>query len=314
MHTHTLDHWRHVHEFSNLHKSGEQRTAQVLILTVMTMAVEIVAGAMFGSMSLLADGWHMGTHVAAFMIALFAYGYARKHQNNLLFTFGTGKVSVLGGFASAIALAAVALLMAVESLQRIFSPQIIHFEEAIGVAILGLLVNVVCAFLLARHHDHDHDSHGHHHDHNMKAAYLHVLADALTSLLAIIALFCGKMFGWHQLDPVMGIVGAVVITHWAYGLVRETAPILLDKAPAELDNSLITKAIEGDSDNRICDLHLWRVGPNEYSVILSLVTHFPKPADHYKKLLCNLPKLSHVTVEVHHCSSQPCVVPQTITP
>jgi cation diffusion facilitator family transporter len=303
MHTQTLARWQHNHDFAILHEKGSPRTTQVLVLTALTMVVEIVAGAMSGSMALLADGWHMGTHVAAFMITLFTYNYARRHRDNALFAFGAGKVGVLGGFASAVALAVVALVMAVESLQRIFEPRPIHFEEAIGVAILGLVVNVVCAFLLESHHDHD----GHHHDHNLKAAYLHVLADALTSVLAIIALVSGKMLGWHQLDPIMGMVGALVITHWAYGLLQDTAPILLDKNREEDDKLLILKTIENDADNRVADLHLWKVGPDAHAVIVSLVTHFPRPIEHYKALLGNVPGLSHVTVEVNHCPEQPCV-------
>lgn len=311
MHTQTLAQWQHSHDFALLHKKGARRTTQVLVLTALTMVVEIVVGAMSGSMALLADGWHMGTHVAAFMITLFTYNYARKHHGNALFAFGAGKVGVLGGFASAIALAVVALVMAVESLQRIFEPRPIHFEEAIGVAILGLIVNVVCAFLLESHHDHGHDHGAHHHDHNLKAAYLHVLADAFTSVLAIIALVSAKMFGWHQLDPLMGIVGAVVITYWAYGLLKETAPILLDKNREEDDKLFIMETIENDADNRVADLHLWKVGPDAYAVIVSLVTHFPRPSEHYKALLRNVPRLSHITVEVNHCSGQPCVAVET---
>jgi cation diffusion facilitator family transporter len=312
MHTQTLAQWQHSHDFAILHKKGARRTQQVLVLTALTMVVEIVVGAMSGSMALLADGWHMGTHVAAFMITLFTYNYARKHHGNALFAFGAGKVGVLGGFASAIALAVVALVMAVESLQRIFEPRPIHFEEAIGVAILGLIVNVVCAFLLESHHDHGaHDHDAHHHDHNLKAAYLHVLADAFTSVLAIIALVSAKMFGWHQLDPLMGIVGAVVITNWAYGLLKETAPILLDNKPEEDDKLFIMETIENDADNRVADLHLWKVGPDAYAVIVSLVTHFPRPIENYKALLRDFPKLSHITVEVNHCSGQPCVAVET---
>lgn len=307
MHTKTLVPWQHDHDFALLHKKGEARTRQVLVITALTMIVEIVAGTRFGSMALLADGWHMGTHVAAFMITIFAYRYARKHAKNPLFTFGAGKVGVLGGFASAIALAVVALVMAAESIQRMLMPQVIHFEEAIGVAILGLLVNVVCAFLLESHHEH----HDHHHDHNLKAAYLHVLADAFTSVLAIIALVSGKMFGWHQLDPVMGIVGALVITRWSYGLLQETAPILLDSTRDEHDKLFIMKTIEEDADNRVVDLHLWKVGPDAYAVIVSLVTHFPRPTEHYKNLLLKIPGLAHVTVEVHQCQGESCSTPQT---
>ncbi len=314
MHTHTLETWQHNHDFAVIHEKGERRTTQVLIMTAVTMVVEIIAGVLFGSMALLADGWHMGTHVAAFIIAIFAYKYARKHENNPLFTFGTGKVTVLGGFASAIALAVVALVMSIESIQRIINPQKIYFNEAIGVATLGLLVNIICAFILQGHHDHSHENqqthHDHHHDHNLKAAYLHVLADALTSLLAIIALISGKIFGWNWLDPIIGIIGALLITRWSYSLLKETGPILLDENIEESHKADIKAKVESDSDNRISDLHLWKVGPDDYAAIISLVTHFPKPVDHYKNLLKDIHKLSHITIEVNQCMSAPCVVPK----
>ena len=295
MHLQTLENWQHSHDFAAIHEKGERRTTQVLILTAITMVIEIIAGVVFGSMALLADGWHMGTHVAAFMITIFAYKYARKHANNPEFTFGTGKVSVLGGFASAIALAVVALVMSVESIQRIINPQEIHFNEAIGVATLGLIVNIVCAFLLQGHHDHKH------HDHNLKAAYFHVMADALTSVLAIVALLAGKIFGWNWLDPIIGIVGALVITRWSYILLKETSPILLDGSIEKDNKSAIKVKIESDSDNRISDLHLWKVGPDDYAVIISLVTHFPKPTEHYKELLKDFHELSHITIEINKC-------------
>ncbi|HHB91771.1 MAG TPA: cation transporter [Thioploca sp.] len=303
MHLHTLNKWQHSHNFVNAHEYGEKRTLQVLILTTLTMVVEIIAGSIFGSMALLADGWHMGTHVAAFTIAIFVYRYARKHADNPAFTFGTGKVSVLGGFASAIALAVVALVMVVESTQRIFEPQIIQFNEAIAVAVLGLLINIASAFILRDNHHH-----GEHHDHNLKAAYFHVLADALTSLLAIIALFAGKYFGWNWLDPIMGIVGAVIITRWSYGLVQETSPILLDASIEEKYKIAIKNAIEQDSDNLITDLHIWRVGANHYAAIISLMTHFPKSSEYYKKLLQNFNKLSHITIEINQCLDKDCVI------
>ena len=308
MHIQTLEAWQHNHDFAVIHEKGERRTTQVLVLTATTMVIEIIAGAVFGSMALLADGWHMGTHVAAFMITIFAYKYSRKHENNPLFTFGTGKVSVLGGFASAIALAVVALVMCIESIQRIFNPQDIHFNEAIGVAALGLFVNVLCAFLLQGRRDHVHEHEHQHHDHNLKAAYFHVLADSLTSLLAIVALLSGKMFGWNWLDPIMGIIGALVITRWSYILLKETSPILLDENIEESNKSLIKAKVESDSDNRISDLHLWKVGPNDYAVIISLVTHFPKPVEHYKGLLQDIHNLSHITIEVNQCMAEPCVV------
>ena len=305
MHIYTLDKWKHSHDFSVIHKHGERRTFQVLILTALTMVVEIVAGSVYGSMALLADGWHMGTHVAAFFVTIFAYRYARKNAKNPAFTFGTGKVSVLGGFSSAIFLALVALVMMVESVQRIFIPHDIHFNEAIFVAVIGLAVNIVSAFILQG--SHDNHANEHHQDHNLKAAYFHVLADALTSVLAIIALVAGKYLGWNQLDPIMGIVGAAVITRWAYGLIKETSPVLLDSSIEKEYKNTLKTTIEKDSDNRISDMHIWKIGPDHYAAIISIVTHYPKSPDHYKKLLDDIQKLSHITVEIIHPVSKPCI-------
>ena len=311
MHAHSLNAWQHPHDFAVIQEHGEKRTLQVLIITAVTMLFEIGAGMAYGSMALLADGWHMGTHVAAFMITIFAYRFAQKHADSKAFAFGTGKVSVLGGFASAIALIVVALFMLIESGQRILAPQPIHFNEAIGVAALGLLVNIACAFLLQDHHDHDHghdeDDHHHHHDHNLKAAYLHVMADALTSVLAIGALISGKYFGWHWLDPLMGIVGALVISRWAYSLVRETGGILLDGSINAATLGAIKEKIEGALDNRIADMHIWKVGPAHYAAILSIVTHYPQKIGYYKELLRDFPNLAHLTVEIHTCEGETCV-------
>jgi len=318
MHIHTLANWQHDHDFSVVNEKGERRTQYVLMLTAITMVVEIIAGSVYGSMALLADGWHMGTHVAAFMITIFAYRYARKHAENPAYAFGTGKVSVLGGFASAVALAVVALIMLLESMQRIIDPQIIHFNEAIAVASLGLFINIVSALLLKDdHHHHHHEHHGehqyhhHHHDHNLTAAYMHVLADALTSLLAIVALVSGKYFGWNWLDPVMGIVGAIIITRWSYGLLRQTSPILLDGSIEQAYQSAIKETIEKDSDNLVSDIHIWKVGANHYAAIISLVTQFPKTTQYYKELLADFHKLSHITIEVNACEGDICVTPGT---
>jgi len=313
MHTHTLDNWQHRHDFAVIHEHGERRTLQVLVLTAVTMVIEIIAGTIYGSMALLADGWHMGTHVAAFMITIFAYRYARRHADDPAFAFGTGKVSVLGGFASAIALAVVALMMGIESIQRIIQPQEIHFNEAIGVAVLGLIVNIVSAFILqGRHghsHSHDHAPHHDHHDHNLRAAYMHVLADALTSLLAITALTAGKFLGWAWLDPFMGIVGAAVITRWAYSLLTDTSPTLLDGSIDEQCRQDIRQAIEKDLDNRVADMHIWKVGPADFAAIISLVTHYPQQVEHYRALLQEFPELSHITIEINICETEPCIVP-----
>jgi cation diffusion facilitator family transporter len=313
MHIHTLDRWRHQHDFGFIHEKGEQRTKQVLAITAATMIVEIIAGSMFGSMALLADGWHMGTHAAAFAITIFAYQYSRKHAGNRAFTFGTGKVSVLGGFASAIALAVVALFMGFESVHRFFTPSRIQFNQAIIVAVVGLAVNLICAVLLQGRHDHHHPHDDHHHDHdhhhdlNLRGAYLHVLADALTSVLAIAALTFGKFFGWFWLDPLMGVVGALVITRWSYGLLQETSGILLDKNIDKDIIAAIQKKIEVEEDNRVADLHVWKLGPRDYGAILSLVTHYPKDPEHYKTMLSDFHQLAHITVEVNQGQGDPCV-------
>lgn len=312
MHIHTLDKWQHSHDYTIKNESGERRTYYVLILTALTMVAEILAGSIYGSMALLADGWHMGTHVAAFLITIYAYRYAHTHKNDPRYAFGTGKVNVLGGFASAVALAVVALVMMVESLHRFVEPQTISFNESIAVAFLGLTVNIASMFLLKDHHhhhghSHEHDHHHHDHDHNLKAAYLHVLADALTSMFAIFALLFGKFLGWVWLDPLMGIVGAIIITRWSIGLLRETGPILLDGSiDSEYQEKVKTK-LEADSDNRITDIHIWKIGANHYAAIISLVTHYPKPTEHYKALLKGFERLSHVTVEVNVCNEEPCL-------
>ncbi|MEZ4600034.1 MAG: CDF family Co(II)/Ni(II) efflux transporter DmeF [Syntrophotaleaceae bacterium] len=316
MHIHKLEEWRHGHNFFEHREENEKNTQKVMGLTAFTMVIEIVAGLVFGSMALLADGWHMGTHVAAFMITLFAYRYSRKNVNNPAFSFGTGKINVLGGFASAVALAVVALIMAIESVSRFFAPVDIHYGQSMLVAAGGLVVNVVCAFLLHgnhghHHHSHDHDHedepHDHHEDHNLKAAYFHVLADALTSVLAIVALLFGKMFGWWALDPTMGIVGALVITRWSWSLLKESGAILLDASvPSGLRNK-IRQAIEAEADNRITDLHVWKIDPHHMAAIITLVTHHPRPTDEYRKLLAGFEKLKHVTFEVINCEDKPCI-------
>jgi cation diffusion facilitator family transporter len=313
MHLQTLDSWRHSHNFLVDTGRAEKNTTRVILLTGAMMVIEIVAGMVFGSMALLADGWHMATHVAAFGITLFVYRYARTHADNPQFTFGTGKVSVLGGFASAVALAVVALVMALESGLRMWQPETIHFNEAIGVAVAGLVVNLVSGVLLHEQHHHEEpardtiDDHEHHHDHNLRAAYLHVLADALTSVLAIVALTVGKYSGWVWLDPAMGLVGAGVIGRWAYGLLRDTGSILLDGGADAPTLAAIRQAIEADADNRLTDLHVWHIAPNAYSAGLALVTHSPQEPDHYKRLLRHVPHLDHILVEVNPCPGESCL-------
>lgn len=305
--------WTHKHEFAEHNSSGERNTAIVLLLTVVTMFAEIIAGTIYGSMALLADGWHMGTHAAAFLITLFAYRYARKHANSPSFSYGTGKVSVLGGFTSAVALGLVALVMLIESGVRLVNPQNIHFDQAIMVAVIGLVVNVVSVFLLKDHHSHDHShghSHGHshehnhshgHEDHNLKAAYFHVLADALTSLLAIGALLLGKYMGLNWLDPVMGIVGAVIISRWAWGLMHQTAPILLDASMKQKSLAEIKLLVESNGDSLV-DLHVWKVSADHYAASLIVVSESDANCGDIKQRLADIKALSHVTVEVHQVS------------
>ncbi|PZU93144.1 MAG: cation transporter [Leptolyngbya sp.] len=315
MHIHSLEQWQHSHIFSAEKNQAENRTKVVLFLTAITMVVEVLAGTVFGSMALLADGWHMATHVAAFGIAVFAYQYARRHAQDAKYTFGTGKVSVLGGFTSAVVLAIIAFIMALESIVRLFQPQSIQFNEAIYVAAIGLAVNLISAVLLQDHHDyssHDghHQDHHHHHDQNLRAAYVHVLADALTSIFAIAALFSGKFWGWVWMDAAMGLIGALVISRWAYGLVRETGSILLDGAIDKPIKLKIVSAIEQDADNRVTDLHVWKLSENHMATTVSLITHYPKAPDYYKSLLSHIPGLSHVLIEVNLCQGEPCVQPR----
>ena len=227
--------------------------------------------------------------MAALGIAAFAYWYARRHAEDPAYSFGTGKVSALGGFASAVTLAAVALLMIFESVQRLLSPIPIQYTQAMIVAVLGLAVNVACALMLR--HDHDH------HDLNLRAAYIHVMADALTSICAIAALACGRLWGWQWLDPVMGMAGGAIIAVWAWGLLKETGGILLDAGQEPGLTAEIYRAIEADSDNRITDLHVWQVGPSSWAAIVAIATHNPRSSEYYKNLLAHLHQLSHITVE-----------------
>lgn len=287
------------------YKKAEKKTKFVLALTALTMAAEITAGIFYGSMALLADGWHMATHVAAFMITVFAYRYARKHARNTRFSFGTGKVGVLGGFASAVTLAVVAVVMAMESLKYLFEPQSIRFNEAILVAGIGLFVNLLCALILMDRHGHRHsDGHEHAHDHNLEAAFFHVLADALTSVLAIGALLSGKYYGLNWLDPAMGILGALIVLRWSMTLLKKTGPILLDGSIEENYTAAIKMTLENDSDNRVADLHVWQIGPMQYAAIIALATRFPKPPSHYKALLADFHRIKHITVEVRNLSQQ----------
>src|SRR5216117_338785 len=301
---HRTDHsrFRKAHDFVPDFSHTERRTRIVIGITAAMMVVEIAVGLMSHSIALLADGWHMSTHVIAFLITAVDYYLARRHATNVRFSFGTGKIGVLGGFTSAVVLAIVAFLMAGESVHRLFVPLEIHFNEAIGIACLGLLVNLGCAVLLAdRHHDHGGGS-SHREDLNLRAAYLHVLADAFTSVLAITALTGGKFFGWAWLDPVVGIIGSGVVFSWAYTLLRDTSGILLDRTPASSDlPSEIRRAVESDGDSLVTDLHVWQVGIGKYAAMISVVAHEPRSCDAYRALLRGHQELVHVTVETQHC-------------
>lgn len=297
--------WRHSHNFVPFsHERGERQTRIVIVLTAAMMVVEIAAGSVFNSMALLADGWHMASHASALSITAFAYLYARLHANNSRYSFGTWKVSVLGGYSSAVVLALIAALIVWESLGRFFEPLDISFDEAILVAGVGLLVNLFSVYLLREEpHEHEH-SHGghHHHDHNRHAAYLHVLADTLTSGTAIFALLTGKYFGWVWMDPLMGIVGSIVIARWSYGLLRDTSGILLDgSVPTETFDSIREALEDGASGDLVADLHVWPLGPGKLAVIASIVSDHPRDPDDYKELLADRPELVHITVEVNLC-------------
>ena len=303
--------WRPSHDYRPLEKGAEERTWAVVLLTGLTMIAEIASGYLFNSMALLADGWHMASHMVAIGMSAIAYMLARRYAHDRRFAFGTWKVEVLAGFASALVLVMVALAMIGESLLRLWTPAPISFDEALWVAAIGLVVNLCSAWLLREqphhhaHHDHDHD-----HDHkpgkdlNRHAAFIQVLTDALTSVAAIVALLGGKFFGWGWLDPLMGIVGALIILVWAKGLLRETTRVLLDR---EMDDPLVGQVqarLECVPDTEVVDLHLWRVGRAQYGCIFSVVTHQPYTADHYKAQLAGFPRLVHVTAEINRCDKR----------
>jgi len=307
MKTDDLSQWTHGHDFTGEFDAAEKNTRRVLWLTAAMMVIEIVGGMKLRSMALFADGWHMGTHVAAFAISAGAYWLARRHAGDERYSFGTGKIGVLGAYTSAIILGIVALYMFGESLLRLFHPQPVAFREAIPIACLGLTVNIVSALFLSRGHSHHHhgETHGHAHRHggedlNLRAAYVHVIADAVTSILAIVALSCGKAFGWTWLDPACGIAGSMVIGQWSLSLIASTQTILLDCEPRTSDlSSEIRKTLGNYKDTRICDLHIWQVGVNRFSAIISIVTGHPEAPEVYKQMLAEHEELEHVTVEVN---------------
>jgi cation diffusion facilitator family transporter len=301
--------WTHDHVYLGQHHGrAESRTRFVVYLTAAFMVVEIVAGLLFGSMALLADGVHMATHVGALGLAAWAYWMARRHAKNRYFTFGSGKFGDLAGFASALILGIIAIGIGFESVTRIYEPVPIQYLEAMIVAALGLGVNIASAVML--HDDHDHaDEAGHHHDHNLRAAYVHVLADAATSLLALAALGLGAAFGWSALDPIVGVLGAVVISRWAVQLVKQTSLVLLDVEDHPELAGDIRKTLEQELGLQVADLHLWRLGPGHRGLIVSLVSAAPCTADEIKNVLrARHTGLSHVTIEVAVCEE--CAPPQ----
>jgi cation diffusion facilitator family transporter len=324
----TLARWRHDHSFGqDRRRPGETRTQIVIAITATMMVVEIAAGVLFGSMALLADGLHMASHAVALGINAYAYAYARRHAHDAGYSFGTGKVNTLGGFTGAVLLAAFALLMASESVQRLVVPVPIAFDQAIWVAVLGLVVNGVSMLILGHHHGHeprqhvheyDHDDHHHdhdydhgddhghsaalhtaEHDHNLVSAYLHVLADALTSVLAIGALLAAKYLGFTWMDPVMGLVGAALVARWSFGLLKATSAVLLDRNAPPAACAAVRQALEGTDGNRVVDLHVWCIGLNLYAAALTVVTPNPRPPEHYKALLPPELNIVHATIEVH---------------
>lgn len=334
MHTHSLDRWSHPHVFLGAsHARNERRVWAVVALTAAMMLGEIVGGTYFGSLAVVADGWHMATHVVALAVAALAYRYARRHAGDARYSFGTGKVGDLAAFGSAVALALVALAIGYESVARLLAPIPIAYGEAIAVASLGLAVNVGSAFLLRDEphaHGHDPDHHrGHAHDYeaarderlpphdhahsrgpvavahadnNLRAAYVHVIADAATSVLAVVGLVVAATFGRAFVDPLVGLAGTAVILRWSYGLSRDAGRVLVDAVPDHALERAVRERLERTGD-RITDLHLWRVGPGHYSAIVSIVTHAPQAPAHYKAMLASFERLSHVTVEVETCTA-----------
>jgi cation diffusion facilitator family transporter len=320
MNTEHIHLWQHDHDFNSGKKSSETKTLIVVIITLLTMLAEIFIGWLSNSMALLADGFHMGTHAIALGISLGAYMLARRHAKSSGFAFGTWKMEILGAYTSAIVLGIAGLAMVFMSVERFLNPLAIRYNEALLVAVLGLSVNIVCAFILgsghehehAHGHEHGHDEGGHDHDHghengsdmdlNLKSAYLHVVADALTSILAIAALLGAKYLKLTWLDPAMGILGAFLILRWAFLLLRDTSRILLDWHGDLSVTKRIREIIEQDSDSKVSDLHIWQVSQGKYACIVSIITYSQRPYSHYRKLLDTVPGLAHVTVEVLSCS------------
>ncbi len=317
-HVHPIEDYRHEHVFLGArHDENARRVWAVVALTAVMMTAEIAGGTLLGSLALVADGWHMSTHAAALTISALAYHFARRHARDERFAFGTGKLGDLASFASAIILGMIALFIGYESVARLLNPIAIYYDEAIAIAALGLLVNLVSAWLLRddqahdhrHHHDHHYDDGGHGHGHShprydrdlsLRAAYIHVLADAVVSLLAIGGLLTAKLLSWPFIDPIVGLIGTGVILSWAYGLARASGGILVDSVPDRWLAREMRKRLESKGD-AVSDLHLWRIGPGHYAATISILSGDPKPPQVYKDKLAGLPKLSHITVEVERC-------------
>ena len=334
MHTESIAKWQHTHIFGQDQiRSGERRTLIVIIITSIMMVVEIMAGLAYGSMALFADGIHMGSHMVGLGISFIAYIYARKHANSQQFSFGTGKVNALAGYSSAIFLVIIALYMGYESISRLINPVTIEYNQAILVAVVGLIVNGFSMVILGENghshspgdvHTHEHENHDNKHeseydqesehvhgagehtyakgaDHNLKAAYLHVLTDAMTSVLAIVALLGAKFFKLNWMDPIMGVVGAILVIRWSMGLIQGTVRVLLDhQIPLDVQQRIV-RIMEGYKDTKVSDLHIWSIGPGIYSSEIGVVTKYPEPPDHYKALIPEDTGVVHSTVEVHLC-------------
>ncbi len=322
MHTQSIEGFRHSHVFLGAaHERNERKTWAVIAVCAVMMVAEILGGYWFGSVALIADGLHMSTHAGALLIAALAYIWSRRYAEDARLTFGTGKFGDLAAFTSAIVLAIIALFIGYESIDRLFNPVPIAFNEAIPIAVIGLAVNLLSAFLLRDDHEHDHGhdhghrhdhAHGHdheehdahiHRDHNLRAAFVHVMADAAVSVLVIIGLVAGRFFGWLWVDPIMGLVATVVILSWSWTLIRSAGAILLDVCPDAALAQKIRFRLEQGSD-RVSDLHLWRLGPGHLATVVSLISHDPRSPEQYKKRLSGLHGLSHVTIEVVRCPGE----------
>lgn len=303
MHIHDPQRWPHDHIFDEGSRAAERGTRAVMWIAFAMMVVEIIAGWWFNSMALLADGWHMSSHALAIGLSAFAYSAARRYARDSRFAFGTWKIEVLSGFASAIFLLGIAAMMIFGSVERLFLPQPIHYLEAMIVAAVGLAVNIVCAIILGKANDHHHHGHAHHQDLNLKSAYVHVITDAATSVLAIVALAGGWIYGWSWLDPAMGIIGAVLVAIWAKNLLVETGKVLLDR---EMDHPVvdeIREAVESGAEadgTRVTDLHVWRVGKESYSCALSIVTRdMTLTPERVREQLARHDEIAHATVEIN---------------